>query len=207
MCSLHCTVYSYNNNFFLTFFPSVFRNQKRSLQSSMKPGKRNCERRRQSAWRGQYWQTKSVRFHNPPSIRLCPVSVKQPSITLFPSELSVSLSHTYCMCLISSALILSTSLPLSLSSHSAAHTPISHPFSPFTHSSVTADINHVTVYPLSLSGTILCLLSYHKSLAVMLHTITSHPLTLINTRHFAENKCIVYRWYSVCFYIIYYTCI
>lgn len=114
----------------------------------------------------------------PPLIRLCPVSVREPPITLslsfHPSVLSVSLSSP--ICLISSALI----CPFS-----CRHTPLhKHPshtlFSPFIHSSVAADINHVSVCPLSLTSAVLCLLSFPKSLTF--HIITSHPLSLINTK-------------------------
>ncbi len=118
--------------------PLLFRNPKRSLPSSMKPGKRNCERRRQSAWRGQYWQTMSVLFHlylpmgemcvprrlqfvcvlsvldNPPIAR---------SLSFHPSVLSVSLSSP--ICLVSSALILSISLPFSVVTLCCANTPLS----------------------------------------------------------------------------------
>lgn len=110
----------------------------------------------------------------PPSVRLCPVSARQPptalSLSVHPSVLSVSLSSP--ICLISSALILS----ISLSSHSVAQTPLSltHPFFPlFIRSSVAADVNRITVCPLSLTGAILCLLSFHKSLTVMHHFLPS----------------------------------
>lgn len=82
--------------------PLMFRNQKRSLPSSMKPGKRNCERRRQSAWRGQYWQ-------------------------YWQYWLSVSLFSP--ICLISSALILSISLPFSVITLCCTYTPLT-PFLP-----------------------------------------------------------------------------
>lgn len=104
----------------------------------MKPGKRNCERRRPFAWRGRYWishlylsrgemcvcvcvlHVSSTRL----SIRLCPVSATPPH----PIALSVfspcGMSLLSPIALISSALILSFSLPFSALTLRCTNTPL-----------------------------------------------------------------------------------
>lgn len=138
----------------------------------MKPGKRNCERRRQSAWRGQYWWTMSSLFHLCLSrwVRCGSYVCLHPFFSLSVScQCETTPYSSICLftplrCL-SHFLHLSVSFPLysfclfplsSLLSHSAAQTPLWHPFSPFIHSSVAADVNRVTVCPLSPSGANLC---------------------------------------------------
>lgn len=162
----------------------------------MKPGKRNCERRRQSAWRGQYWWTVSSLFHLCLSrwVRcgsyVCLHTTPHSSICLF----------TPLRCL-SHFLHLSVSFPLysfclfplsSLLSHSAAQTPLWHPFSPFIHSSVAADVNRVTVCPLSPSGANLCChttdhLLWCCSPSVLVLCLLS-ALRLITENKYAELK-------------------
>lgn len=114
-----------------------------------------------------------------------------PSLNIFFNNPPIALSVFLPLCRLSHLFHLCVSFPLhtlcpflfpSVSSLSAAQTPL-------IHSSVAADVNYVTGFTLSLTAAILSLSSYYKSLAVM-HTITSHLHSLINTRVFAENKCV-----------------
>lgn len=151
----------------------------------MKPGKRNCERLRQSAWRGQHCQTMSVHLHiycwwGEKCVLVMPPFIK--FLTLFLLSFHpFLLSFTFFTCVSFPLHIFCSFLFPSVSSHSAAHVP-------FIHSSVAADINHVTGFPLSLTASILSLLSYPEPFAIR-HTITSHPHSLIPTDVFAENMC------------------
>lgn len=112
----------------------MFRNQKRSLQNSMKPGKRNCGRRKQSAWRGQYCLF---------PVSVCPTCTSTPSLS---SAMSCQCDTTPCSfiscfsphcavclnfftCLISTALILSFS-PSPICRHTLLHKHLSNTLSP-----------------------------------------------------------------------------
>lgn len=136
----------------------MFRNQKRSLQNSMKPGKRNCGRRKQSAWRGQYCLF---------PVSVCPTCTSTPSlssamscqcdttpcsfISCFSPHCAVCLNFFTYLSYFNCTHSVFFTFPY-LSSHSAAQTSLKHPFSPFTHSSVAAVINHVTVSLVPISA-------------------------------------------------------
>lgn len=148
----------------------VFRNQKRSLPSSMKPGKRNCERRRQFAWRGKYWLFPPLSISQvgemcvirapPPLLQfVCVLSAlddpTHSSVSVFSPLCAVCLTFFTYLSHFLSALIPSIS-PVSLSSHSDAQTSLSHHFSPSlsTHlwpqtSAMLPSVHRVSLVPLS----------------------------------------------------------
>lgn len=152
----------------------------------MRPGKRNCERLRQSAWRGQYWQT----VYSLPSCVLCvppPLCQLVCALSVWddpphPPHSFVSVFSPLCAVCLTFFTYLShfpcthsVYFPSLLCRHTLLH---KHPFSLLpTHLWLQASTVLLSVRPLSLTGANLCLLLYHKPLAVMLHMITFNSVS------------------------------